>query len=343
MKRELLIGIVAITAVGALIFGFFYLKGENLLSNNRSFHTTYQSVEGLVNASPIKISGYQVGVVTNLSINEDDPSLIDVTFIIEDPSINVPSNSVAILASDILGNKSIDLRLGSDSRMLESGDFILAQSQTDLNDMVNEQLLPLKLKTEELIATIDTTVETVKTIIGENTGNLNESFVGLRNAIGSFESMSNRLDTLIARQSSKVSIIFSNVASITDNLKKSNEAITNVIANAEMITDSLAMVDFAGTVGEAQNAIAQVNMVLDAINNGDGTLSQLLNDSTMYNNVNLMLDQATTLVENIQDHPNRYLQFAVFGSRDKGLRLDSRNERALRQFVKKDTLMNKWK
>ena len=64
-----------------------------------------------------------------------------------------------------------------------------------------------------------------------------------------------------------------------------------------MITDSLAMVDFAGTVGEAQNAIAQVNMVLDAINNGDGTLSQLLNDSTMYNNVNLMLDQATTLVE----------------------------------------------
>jgi phospholipid/cholesterol/gamma-HCH transport system substrate-binding protein len=98
-----------------------------------------------------------------------------------------------------------------------------------------------------------------------------------------------------------------------------------------------------GTVSEAQNAIAQVNLVLDAINNGDGTISKLLNDSTMYNNVNLMVDQATTLVENIQDHPNRYLQFAVFGSKDKGLKLDSRNERALRQFVKRDSLMDKWK
>lgn len=343
MKRELLIGIVAITAIAALIFGLFYLKGENLLSKNRSFHTTYQRVDGLVSASPIKISGFQVGVVTGLTMNEDDPSLIDVTFIVEDPSINIPSNSVALLASDILGNKSIDLRLGSDSRMLKNGDFVLAQAQTDLADMVNEQLLPLKLKTEELIATIDSTVETVKTIIGENTGNLNESFVGLRNAIGSFESMSNRLDTLIAKQSSRVAAIFANVVSITDNLKRSNDAITNVLANAEMITDSLAMVDFVGTVSEAQNAIAQVNLVLDAINNGDGTISKLLNDSTMYNNVNLMVDQATTLVENIQDHPNRYLQFAVFGSKDKGLKLDSRNERALRQFVKRDSLMDKWK
>jgi phospholipid/cholesterol/gamma-HCH transport system substrate-binding protein len=343
VKRELLIGIVAITAIAALIFGLFYLKGENLLSENRAFHTTYQRVDGLVNASPVKISGFQVGVVTGLTMNEDDPSLIDVTFIVDDPSINIPSNSVAMLASDILGNKSIDLRLGTDSRMLKDGDFVLAQAQTDLTDMVNEQLLPLKLKTEELIATIDSTVEIVKTIIGENTGNLNESFIGLRNAIGSFESMSNRLDTLIARQSSRVSAIFTNVVSITDNLKKSNDAITKVLANAEMITDSLAMIDFVGTVSEAQNAIAQVNLVLDAINNGDGTISKLLNDSTMYNNVNLMVDQATTLVENIQDHPNRYLQFAVFGSKDKGLKLDSRNERALRQFVKRDSLMNKWK
>lgn len=343
MKREFIIGTIAITAIGALIFGLFYLKGENILSNNRVFHTTYQSVDGLVNASPVKISGYQVGVVTNMKMNPEDPSLIDVSFIIDDSSIEIPANSVAILASDILGTKSLDLRLGADTRMLENGDFVLAQAQTDLKGMVDEQLLPLKLKTEELIATIDSTVTTIKTIIGENTGNLNESFIGLRNAIGSFESMSNRLDTLIAKQSSRVSIIFGNVQSITENLKKSNEAITNVIANAQIITDSLAVVDFVGTVEGAKEAISQVNIVLDAINNGDGTLSQLINDSTMYNHVNLMLTQATTLVENIQDHPNRYLQFAVFGSKDKGLKLDSRNERALRQFVKRDSLMDKWK
>jgi phospholipid/cholesterol/gamma-HCH transport system substrate-binding protein len=343
VKREIIIGLIAITAVGALIFGLFYLKGENLLVNNRTFHTTYQNINGLVKASPVKISGLHVGVVTDLKMNPDDPELIDVTFIIEDESLQIPTNSIAVLASDILGTKSIDLNLGSQTEMLENGDFILAQSQADLNSMVNEQLLPLKLKTEELIATIDSTVLIVKTIIGANTSNLNESFVGLRNAIGSFESMSNRLDTLIDRQSGRLTSIFSNVASITDNLKKSNESITNLLGNAETITDSLLAVDFAGTVAEAKFAFEQVNEVLAAVNNGDGTLNQLLYDTTMYNNINTMVDQAAQLVENIQDHPNRYLQFAVFGSKAKGLRLSSREEKALRKFVRKDSIMDKHK
>lgn len=343
MKRELIIGIVAVTAVGALIFGLFYLKGENLLANNRTFHTTYQSVDGLVNASPVKVSGLQVGVVTNLKMNPHDPSLIDVTFIIDNPEVQIPSNSIAVLVSDILGTKSIDLRLGTDTKMLADGEFILAQSQTDLNDMVNEQLLPLKLKTEELIATIDSTVTTVKTIIGDNTGNLNASFVGLRSAIESFESMSDTLNDLIINQKGKLSSIFTNVNSITANLKKSNESITNLISNMETVSDSLIEVDFQSTVTEVKTAMEQVNEILYAINNGDGTLNQLLNDSTMYNNVNDMIDQASQLVENIQDHPNRYLQFAVFGSKDKGLRLNSREEKALRKFVRKDTIMDKHK
>ena len=76
MKREFIIGTIAITAIGALIFGLFYLKGENILSNNRVFHTTFQSVDGLVNASPVKISGYQVGVVTNMKMNPEGAKLL---------------------------------------------------------------------------------------------------------------------------------------------------------------------------------------------------------------------------------------------------------------------------
>ncbi len=343
MKRELIIGIVAIIAVAALIFGLFYLKGENLFANNRTFYTTYNNVGGLVKASPVKISGLQVGVVTDLTMNKNDPSLIDVKFIISDEKVQLPSTTIAVLASDILGTKSIELKLGDDTKMLQSGDFVLAQSEKELTEMVNEQLLPLKLKTEELIKTIDSTVVTVKTIIGNNTGNLNESFVGLKNAIGSFESMSNRLDTLIARQSGKITTIFNNVNSITANLRQSNNAITRVVTNLDTITSRVAQLEFDSIVECARSAICEANEVLYAINNGDGTLHKLLHDSTLYKDVDLMVDQATQLVENIQDHPNRYLQFAVFGSKDKGLRLNSREEKALRKFTRQDSIMDQYK
>ena len=52
----------------------------------------------------------------------------------------------------------------------------------------------------------------------------------------------------------------------------------------------------------------------------------------MYNNVNLMLDEATRLIENIKTHPNRYLQFSVFGSKERGA-LDVRDEKILKKFV----------
>jgi phospholipid/cholesterol/gamma-HCH transport system substrate-binding protein len=344
VKREVIIGFVAIAAVGALIFGLFYLKGENLFANNRTFHTTYQTVDGLATASPVKVSGLQVGVVTKLEMNADDPSLIDVYFIIDKEGLEIPSTSIAILESDLLGTKSINLKLGLDTDLLEPGDFVLAQVQAELNEMVNEQLLPLKLKTEELIATIDSTVTIVKSVIGNNTDNLNESFIGLRTAILSFGSMTDRLDTLVKRQAGKIATIFSNVSSITANLKQSNESITALIGNAVVITDSLKQVDLIGTVNQAKLAFTQANIVLQAINNDNGTLNKLLNDSTLYNNVNVMVDQATQLVENIQAHPNRYLQFAVFGSKDTGLGpMSKRDEKALRKFAHDDSILDKYR
>ena len=51
-----------------------------------------------------------------------------------------------------------------------------------------------------------------------------------------------------------------------------------------------------------------------------------------------MIYEATRLVENIKVHPNRYLQFSVFGGREKS-RLDARDEKILKRFIK-DSLNN---
>ena len=73
-------------------------------------------------------------------------------------------------------------------------------------------------------------------------------------------------------------------------------------------------------------------MILYDVQNGDGTINHLLKDSTMYVQINQMLEEATRLIENIKTHPNRYLQFSVFGSRDKSL-LDAKDEKMLKKFA----------
>ena len=53
----------------------------------------------------------------------------------------------------------------------------------------------------------------------------------------------------------------------------------------------------------------------------------------MYFQINEMLTEATRLIENIKTHPNRYLQFSIFGGRDKSI-LDARDEKMLKKFAK---------
>ena len=77
---------------------------------------------------------------------------------------------------------------------------------------------------------------------------------------------------------------------------------------------------------------------MDDIQHGDGTLSKLIQDTLVYMNVNQMIYEATRLVENIKVHPNRYLQFSIFGGREKS-RLDTRDEKILKRFIK-DSLNN---
>ena len=64
-----------------------------------------------------------------------------------------------------------------------------------------------------------------------------------------------------------------------------------------------------------------------------------MKDSTMYENMNIMIEEAGRLVENIQEHPNRYLQFAIFGGKDKGF-LSSKDEKIVKKWVK-DTLRDR--
>ena len=73
-------------------------------------------------------------------------------------------------------------------------------------------------------------------------------------------------------------------------------------------------------------------MILYDIKNGDGTLTRLINDSTVYMSVTQMIDEATRLVENIKTEPKRYVQFSIFGKKDKSI-LDSRDEKLLKKFA----------
>ena len=339
LRKEFIVGIIATIGICGLVLGFFYLKGLELWKDRTSYYAVYDNSGGITNGRPITLNGLKVGSIVDVSFNPENLSSVIVAMEISDPSVlKIPIGTMAKLNSDLLAGPYVELQWNDTNVFYQSGDTLWSEVSKDIEDQINERLIPLEKKTNELISTADSAIQTIEAIFSRNTDNLDESFEGIRRAILNFESVSLRIDTLIKSEKSRISSVLVNVESITKNLKKNNEAIENTVTNISQITDSLAMVDFVGTINNVKTTIEQVNLLIDDVHHGDGTISHLIQDTLMYNNFNLMLDEATRLVENIKVHPNRYLQFSVFGGKEKS-RLDARDEKVLKKFIK-DSLSN---
>ena len=61
ISREVKTGLLAVVAIGLLIFGYSFLKGNNLLNNDRTYYAIYDNVEGLSPGSSVTINGLAVG------------------------------------------------------------------------------------------------------------------------------------------------------------------------------------------------------------------------------------------------------------------------------------------
>ena len=74
--REVKTGILAICAIALLIFGYSFLKGKNLLENERTFYAVYDNVEGLIASSPVTINGMMVGQVVSIDFADTKGNLV---------------------------------------------------------------------------------------------------------------------------------------------------------------------------------------------------------------------------------------------------------------------------
>ena len=333
-KKEIIVGIVTTVGICGLIYGFLFLKGY---SSGTIYYAVYDNTEGLIEGRPVKLNGVQIGQVENINLKPDNAVVVE--FNISNPKIEkLPYGTIAKLNSDLLAGAYIDIQWNDTNVFYKSNDTLLSELSKDIEDQINERLLPLEKKTNELISTADSAIKTIEAIFSRNTDNLDESFEGIKRAIVNFERVSLRVDTLIKGEKNRISRVMLNVENITTNLKESNDDIKNAFSNISQLSDSLVNVDLIGTIEKAKTAIDQVNVLIDDIQNGDGTITHLIQDTLIYNNFNLMLEETTRLIENIKVHPNRYLQFSVFGSKERGP-LDVRDEKVLKKFIK-DSLKN---
>jgi phospholipid/cholesterol/gamma-HCH transport system substrate-binding protein len=319
ISKEVKVGILVTVALAFFIYGFNFLKGKNLFSNERKFYAIYTNIDGLVEANPVLINGFRVGQVREIEFQPGNTGRIVVTMVVDNDDIKIPRSTVArIMSSDLLGSKAIELKMGAGNLYAQNGDTLHSDIEEGIKEAVDKRIAPLQKKVEGLISSIDSVVIIVQAILNEDArGNLTASFEGVKRAILTLEKTSLRLDTLVASEKHKLSSIFSKIESISSNIAANNDKITNVINNFSNISDSLAKVNFKQTLDNANNAIANTTSIIEKINRGEGSMGMLINNDSLYRKLDKSAQDLDKLLIDLRVNPERYMHFSVFGRKDR--------------------------
>ena len=313
ISKEFTIGLLFILATIVLVWGFNFLKNKKLLSKEKVLYAVYHNVDGLEPSGPIFINGVRVGQVKKVYFNPNMSGDIIVQLMFTQ-SFPIPDNSIAkIFSEDLMGSKAVDILLGSSAQIAMEGDTLSTEVETSLKDAVNQQILPLKIKAEELLSSIDTMVVAIQGVFNKDIReDLNASIKSIRHTFLNLESTTQNLDTLVYTQSGRLSSIIYNIEMITQNLKNNGEEINRVLDNFANISDTIAKADISGIARNLDNTVKSLATLLEKLNRGEGTLGMLINNDQLYNELEKAALELNKLVEDIRLNPKRYVRLSVF-------------------------------
>ncbi len=295
MRKEFKIGLAGIGALLILFFGINYLKGISMFKPESYYNVEFENINGLSLSSPVFANGYQIGIVRDISYNYDNPGHVVVGIEVEE-SLRIPEGSQAELVTEMLGTVKMNMKLNHEAAAyVNPGDTLKGVANGGIMGAAEESLLP---QIEKMLPKLDSILSSVNALLGDPA--LKKTLHNAEQLTASLNATSSELHVLMSEDLPKLT---DNVTVITENLKG--------------ISENLKGVDYASTFVKVDSTLQNVRMLTDKLNRKDNSLGLLLNDESLYNNLNATTANAASLLKDLQEHPKRYVHFSLFGSKEK--------------------------
>lgn len=288
MSKEFKIGLITIIAGGLLYYGFNFLRGSDLFSPSNRYYVAYPNVTGLNVSNPVYFNGLPVGRVSGFQLEQTNRRII-VSVDIND-GVYVGKLDTAQLANDgLFGGKAIILMPGASSDLLEPGDTILSEVGHEmfdefepLADNLNSTISKLNNVLDQISRTdIEGLVDTLKYSVGTVT----EKVVDL-----DVESITGNLDEVII------------------SFKERSDQLDTLLAGSTTFIDSLNTLPLKETIANLNETMDELTKLIVAVQSDEGTVGKLMNNDSLYNNLNKLLVDMDELIIHFNNYPKDFMR-----------------------------------
>lgn len=305
MSKEFKIGIVLIVIIIIFIWGFNFLKGQDIFQpSKRQFYVEYNNVGGLTEASSVFINGLKVGGVDEISFNTNPEKKgeILVKFSMDNSFQFSKKSIVKIYAPNPLSGSNLVLLPSDEGEKAVSGDYLTGEVEEGLFSSLGARLDPIQIKLERVLVTADNLFNNINSVLDKKT------VTSVKNSVLDIEQTIADVRKSIA---SLNAVVDANSKGLTETLKNTN----HITQNLSKVTDTLANSNLGEIMRKAEYSLTSVNKILDGINQGNGTAGKLLNDDQLYKNLTAMSKELEELLREMKLNPKRFVHFSLFGKK----------------------------
>lgn len=291
-KQEVTVGLLVIAAGIVVVAGMAWLTGANIGRGGVvTVPVEFEDVNGLQTGDPVQVSGYRVGRVANMVLQDVGRVMVYLEVSGEvRPRIDATARVAAL---DFLGAKYVAYQPGRSSELLGEGQVVTGSREADLlggADAIAEQasdvLTGLQgILADDMATDLRTTMAAARRAmdvmarVGEGPM-VNEATNALRHMGAAAE----RLDSALANPS------------IDESLNQLDEL-------------TLSLREMADGLAGATGAMSSILQKMDA---GEGSFGKAVNDTTLHNDLHQVLVSMRRLLDDMRERPGRYFRLNVF-------------------------------
>lgn len=304
MSKELKTGIIAVIIITLFIWGYNFLKGQELFSSSsRYFYIEYDNINGLNTSSIVSINGLRVGKVSSIDFSTDPKKRgkLLVTIALEN-NFKFSKNSIAkIYSAGLMGGQNLAIIPSYVGKQAKSGDFLKGEIETNSIASLNNKLIP---KLERTLLGVDSLFAGFNQILNYKTRkSLNRSILNLENTLADVRKTWATANSILSDNKTKIEATLLNTKKITDDFSK--------------VSADLNKAKLGDTVKKLETTLTAINQILDEVKNGKGTLGKLFNDEKVYNNLANATKELEELLREMKLNPKRFVHFSLFGKKAK--------------------------
>ena len=285
--NEFAIGLVVTFAMFIVIAGILWLNKSNFLESGLHIKMKVPDAHGISVGDEVVYKGLSVGTLQSAQLAEDVVILnLKITI-----AQNIPDNSRFIIReSGLLGDHIVEIQPGGSATYLKNGAEVRGFESRSLLDIVQHGS-QLNTKLNNILANIDSLSDA-------------KAEHGIYATLNELNQTSRALHFLLKENRDNLKDMITNLQEMSE---KNKEPLHHILTNISQKSEN-----FASTIEHTQQLAAKMDMLMNKIENGEGSLGRLVHDESLYNNMNKTFIHLDSLIQAIHKNPKKFIEVKVF-------------------------------